>query len=126
VDDRSTACGDTPVAAPTVWRVAVGREKRGQAGIPSNAGEEPDMATQPAHPQPTIVLVHGAWADASGFAGVIRALQDRGFRVVGFMAERAHARIQEVAASHAAMVSQPDAATRLILQAAEATSPAMA
>jgi pimeloyl-ACP methyl ester carboxylesterase len=28
--------------------------------------------------------VHGAWADASSFAGVIRALQDRGFRAIGF------------------------------------------
>jgi pimeloyl-ACP methyl ester carboxylesterase len=43
-----------------------------------------------------------------------------------FMAERANARIQEVAASHASMVSQPEAATQLILQAAEATAPALA
>ncbi|HYH92749.1 MAG TPA: alpha/beta hydrolase [Candidatus Saccharimonadales bacterium] len=43
-----------------------------------------------------------------------------------FMAERAHATIVEVPASHAAMVSQPEAATQLILQAAEATAPAMA
>ncbi len=42
------------------------------------------MATQPDHTKPTIVLVHGAFADASGFAGVIRALQDRGFRAIGF------------------------------------------
>jgi pimeloyl-ACP methyl ester carboxylesterase len=42
------------------------------------------MATQPGQTKPTIVLVHGAWADASGFAGEIRALQDRGFRAVGF------------------------------------------
>jgi len=32
---------------------------------------------------PTIVLVHGAWADASSFDGPIRALRDRGFNVVG-------------------------------------------
>jgi pimeloyl-ACP methyl ester carboxylesterase len=43
-----------------------------------------------------------------------------------FMAERANARIQEVPASHASMVSQPEAATQLILQAAEAAAPAMA
>src|SRR3954453_156560 len=43
-----------------------------------------------------------------------------------FMAERAHASIVEVPASHASMVSQPEAATELILQAAEAASPAMA
>jgi hypothetical protein len=40
------------------------------------------------------------------------------------MAERANATIVEVAASHVSFVSQPDAATRLILQAVEATMPA--
>src|SRR3954453_5822595 len=42
------------------------------------------MATQPDDIQPTIVLVHGAWADATGFDREIRALQDRGLRVLGF------------------------------------------
>jgi pimeloyl-ACP methyl ester carboxylesterase len=42
------------------------------------------MAAQPDDTKPTIVLVHGAWSDASGFAGEIRALQDRGFRTIGF------------------------------------------
>jgi hypothetical protein len=42
------------------------------------------------------------------------------------MAERAHARIREVPASHASMVSQPEAATQLILEAAEAAAPAVA
>jgi len=32
---------------------------------------------------PTIVFVHGAWADATGFGGVIRALRDRGFAAIG-------------------------------------------
>jgi pimeloyl-ACP methyl ester carboxylesterase len=32
--------------------------------------------------RPTIVLVHGDWADASSWNGVIRRLQDRGFTVV--------------------------------------------
>jgi pimeloyl-ACP methyl ester carboxylesterase len=32
---------------------------------------------------PTIVFVHGAWADATGFGGSIRALRDRGFAVIG-------------------------------------------
>ena len=31
---------------------------------------------------PTVVLVHGAFADASGFAGVIRELQDAGHTVI--------------------------------------------
>ena len=38
------------------------------------------------------------------------------------MAERANAQIEEVAASLASMVSQPEAVTRLILSAVEATS----
>ncbi len=39
-----------------------------------------------------------------------------------FMAERANATIVEVAASHVSFVSQPEAATQLIVQAVEATS----
>jgi pimeloyl-ACP methyl ester carboxylesterase len=42
------------------------------------------MATQPGGTKPTIVLVHGAWADASGFDREVRALQERGFRAIGF------------------------------------------
>ncbi|MEU3607810.1 alpha/beta hydrolase [Streptomyces sp. NPDC035033] len=33
-------------------------------------------------PRPTIVLVHGAFADASSWSPVIKRLQDRGYRVV--------------------------------------------
>jgi pimeloyl-ACP methyl ester carboxylesterase len=33
-------------------------------------------------PRPTIVLVHGDWADGSSWTGVIQRLQDRGFTVV--------------------------------------------
>ena len=33
---------------------------------------------------PTIILVHGAWADATGFDPEIRALRDRGFTAIGF------------------------------------------
>jgi pimeloyl-ACP methyl ester carboxylesterase len=36
----------------------------------------------PESTQPTIVLVHGAWADASGFGGVIRELSSAGYRVL--------------------------------------------
>jgi len=38
--------------------------------------------THPAGPRPTIVLVHGDWADASSWTGVIERLQHRGFHVV--------------------------------------------
>jgi pimeloyl-ACP methyl ester carboxylesterase len=33
---------------------------------------------------PTIVLVHGAWADATGFDPEIRALRERGYTTIGF------------------------------------------
>ena len=33
-------------------------------------------------PGPTVVLVHGAFADASGFAGVIRELESQGYSVL--------------------------------------------
>jgi hypothetical protein len=33
---------------------------------------------------PTIVLVHGAWADATGFDAEVRALRDRGYAAIGF------------------------------------------
>jgi pimeloyl-ACP methyl ester carboxylesterase len=33
---------------------------------------------------PTIVLVHGAWADATGFDAELRALRDRGYSTIGF------------------------------------------
>jgi pimeloyl-ACP methyl ester carboxylesterase len=45
----------------------------GAAGATSQAGQRP---------RPTIVLVHGDWADASSWNGVIGRLQDRGFTVV--------------------------------------------
>jgi pimeloyl-ACP methyl ester carboxylesterase len=45
----------------------------GAAGAESQAGQRP---------RPTIVLVHGDWADASSWNAVIGRLQDRGFTVV--------------------------------------------
>ena len=42
------------------------------------------MAIQPDERKRTIVLVHGAWADATGFDPEIRALRERGFTVIGF------------------------------------------
>ena len=37
---------------------------------------------KPPPPKPTIVLVHGAFADASGWSGVVERLQRRGYTVV--------------------------------------------
>ena len=45
----------------------------GPAGAESRAGQLP---------RPTIVLVHGDWADASSWTGVIERLQERGYPVV--------------------------------------------
>lgn len=45
----------------------------GAAGARSQAGQRP---------RPTIVLVHGDWADASSWNAVIKRLQDRGLTVV--------------------------------------------
>ena len=44
----------------------------------------PPSVSTPANTAPTIVLVHGAWADATGFDAEIRALRDGGYSVVGF------------------------------------------
>jgi len=40
------------------------------------------MPTTPASTPPTVVLLHGAFADASGWIGVAERLQERGLRVV--------------------------------------------
>jgi pimeloyl-ACP methyl ester carboxylesterase len=47
------------------------------AGGPAGAKSRADRS-----PRPTIVLVHGDWADGSSWTRVIERLQDRGFRVV--------------------------------------------
>jgi len=39
-------------------------------------------AARAAQPKPTVVLVHGAWADSSGWAKVISGLQGRGYQVL--------------------------------------------
>jgi len=41
------------------------------------------MATRPSETEPTIVLVHGAGADASGVAVEVRAREDRGSCATG-------------------------------------------
>jgi pimeloyl-ACP methyl ester carboxylesterase len=64
-----------------------GMLQKGEASRASDlqpSDEELAMPTQTDETRPTIVLVHGAWADATGFDREIRALQDRGFRAVGF------------------------------------------
>jgi pimeloyl-ACP methyl ester carboxylesterase len=41
----------------------------------------PAAATKPGHAKPTVVLVHGAWADSSSWSGVVRKLQRDGYAV---------------------------------------------
>jgi pimeloyl-ACP methyl ester carboxylesterase len=42
----------------------------------------PASASSPSGPRPTVVLVHGAWADSSGWSEVIRRLQKDDYRVL--------------------------------------------
>jgi len=42
----------------------------------------PAVARPPAAPKPTIVLVHGAWADASSWGKVTTRLQQKGYTVI--------------------------------------------
>src|SRR3954453_8018884 len=60
------------------------RKREASRTADPNRWQGADMATQPNDTKPTIVLVHGAWADATGFDREIRVLQDRGFRAIGF------------------------------------------
>ena len=42
----------------------------------------PASASRPSGPKPTVVLVHGAWADSSGWSEVIRRLEKDDYRVL--------------------------------------------
>jgi pimeloyl-ACP methyl ester carboxylesterase len=45
------------------------------------AAAQPAAAAKSRHPKPTVVLVHGAWADSSSWCGVVERLQHRGYTV---------------------------------------------
>jgi len=68
------------LAAGAVFGLSVG-----QASANATKGPAPvhNLSTnQPAHqPKPTVVLVHGAWADASSWSGEVKSLQDDGYTV---------------------------------------------
>lgn len=57
-----------------------------QQGSPSvaaaGADQGDDQARQPGKPLPTIVLVHGAWADGTGWQEVIKRLDRKGYLVI--------------------------------------------
>jgi len=46
------------------------------------AGAAPASGTSTTHPKPTIVLVHGGWADSSGWNAEIERLQKDGYPVI--------------------------------------------
>lgn len=50
--------------------------------VPSAAATSATSSHTAAAPKPTIVLVHGAWADASSFAPVTKRLQQDGYTVL--------------------------------------------
>src|SRR5919106_4095163 len=60
------------------WARRPGVQSRHRANRPQRS-----VATMAAE-TPTIVFVHGAWADATGFDAELRALQRQGFRAIGF------------------------------------------
>ena len=67
--------------APSAWftHESQGRGSLWTAGV---SVERAEAVTRMAGETPTIVLVHGAWADATGFDAEIRALRERGFTVI--------------------------------------------
>lgn len=46
------------------------------------ASTQASPRSNPGAPKPTVVLVHGAWADASGWSSVIERLQKKGYSVL--------------------------------------------
>lgn len=53
----------------------------GLAVSASAVGSSPDLRN-PSAPKPTVVLVHGGWADASGWSAEIANLQQEGYSVI--------------------------------------------
>jgi pimeloyl-ACP methyl ester carboxylesterase len=64
--------------------------------------------------KPTIVLVHGAFAESSSWDGVIDPLLDAGHPVIA----AANPLLEIPGASHAITVSHPEAVANQILEAA--------
>jgi pimeloyl-ACP methyl ester carboxylesterase len=52
------------------------------AGSGAADPQSPKQAVDPQNPKPTVVLVHGAFADASSWSGVVQRLQGRGYTVI--------------------------------------------
>jgi pimeloyl-ACP methyl ester carboxylesterase len=76
------------VWAPAAIVLAAGAVLGLSAGLASANGPKESAGTrnlstsQPVHkPKPTVVLVHGAWADASSWSAEVRSLQNDGYTV---------------------------------------------
>lgn len=67
-----------PKARPTIFLTILAFIALMLPASIASAGPAPNHAA----PKPTIVLVHGAWADASSWAPVTRRLQDDGYTVL--------------------------------------------
>ncbi|MFC7640280.1 alpha/beta fold hydrolase [Streptosporangium lutulentum] len=61
----------TPMAAPS----ATGAQARASSALTG----QPSPCPSPGRSKPTVVLVHGAWADASSWDGEVEALQRAGY-----------------------------------------------
>ena len=68
----------------TAAALAAGLIALGATALPATAAEPTSVAAANPAPKPTVVLVHGAFADSSGWNLVIPALQAQGYPVIAF------------------------------------------
>jgi dienelactone hydrolase len=104
--------------------VLAGSAALAAAGVVTTATATPVGAHPTSGPKPTVVLVHGAFADASGWNDVIRRLVPAGYPVLAPanpLRGVAGDRVVEANASHVAMMSQPELTADLIALAARTT-----
>jgi pimeloyl-ACP methyl ester carboxylesterase len=81
--DRSRRVRHTVIAAILLSAVGLaGCSSGGAAAAPAPAPSAPAPAAPAQGPKPTVVLVHGAFADASSWSGVVTRLQKQGYTVV--------------------------------------------
>jgi pimeloyl-ACP methyl ester carboxylesterase len=71
---------------------------------------------------PTVVLVHGAFADASSWNGVIDRLQAKGVPVTAPANPLRGLSVTEIPGSHVIMISNPETVAGVILNAVAACS----
>ena len=61
--------------------IAVGALAVGVAGVGLAVTRPAEASSRPAPPKPTVVFVHGGWADSSGWNGVMQRLRKDGYPV---------------------------------------------